>query len=281
MAFYLKVSRPGLWFQTVWLYLLPTSGMAVLDSPRFWFGLVYMTFPVNFLMYGWNDMVDAETDRLNPRKDSWLWGACGSAEQLRRLPLPMALVQLPFVAALLYLSGWPMLLLLTGVLLANGLYNLPRHGWRSKPPLELVVVTAMLLILPISSWLNQLPGVPWPSYAYLWLFCLKAHLMGEIMDLIPDHQAGRRTTAIAIGERATKLVIMALLVMESFILAFFFAEWVLVSFMAFALGWLIYDFFALARDGAYSPAQYRLLGIALNLSGYASIGYVWLSGKLV
>ena len=72
LFFWLKVSRPGLWFATIWLYLLPTSQMdGIWTSIPFWIGLVYVTFPLNFLVYGWNDMVDIETDALNPRKDSF------------------------------------------------------------------------------------------------------------------------------------------------------------------------------------------------------------------
>ena len=67
LLFYLKVSRPGLWFATIWLYLLPTSrSLELLESPAFWFGLLYVCFPINFLVYGWNDVVDHETDALNP-----------------------------------------------------------------------------------------------------------------------------------------------------------------------------------------------------------------------
>jgi len=91
LLFFLKVSRPGLWFQTLWIYLLPTSATSAWLSPPFWLGLVYVTFPLNFLMYGWNDIVDRETDRYNPRKDSFVWGARGSRPELESLPLPMAL----------------------------------------------------------------------------------------------------------------------------------------------------------------------------------------------
>jgi 4-hydroxybenzoate polyprenyltransferase len=73
-TFLLKLSRPGLWFATLWLYLLPTSSQPELfHTIPFWLGLFYVSFPLNFLVYSWNDSVDIETDALNPRKDSfWL-----------------------------------------------------------------------------------------------------------------------------------------------------------------------------------------------------------------
>jgi len=62
LLFYLKVSRPGLWFPTIWLYMLPFGGHQFWVEPMFWLGLLYVTFPLNFLIYGWNDIVDYETE---------------------------------------------------------------------------------------------------------------------------------------------------------------------------------------------------------------------------
>src|SRR4051812_17813800 len=96
-AFLVKVSRPGFWLTQLWFYLLPLAQAPLLDSPRFWFGVIYFSVGLGFVLYGWNDLVDAETDQLNPRKDSFWFGARGSREQLARLPGIIALVQLPFV----------------------------------------------------------------------------------------------------------------------------------------------------------------------------------------
>ena len=126
LLFWLKVSRPGLWFATVWLYMLPTGQMdEVWTSLPFWIGLFYVTFPLNFLVYGWNDMVDVETDKINPRKDSFWFGARGTEEQLVELWKPMLAVQLLIGPVLLYFVGWKMLWLLLTFVIINGLYNLP------------------------------------------------------------------------------------------------------------------------------------------------------------
>ena len=69
----------------------------------------------NFLVYGWNDIVDFETDRHNPRKDTFLFGARGTREQLDSLPLPVALVQLPFLSAFIWLRNWPIALVIAGL----------------------------------------------------------------------------------------------------------------------------------------------------------------------
>ena len=70
-----KIARPGFWPTQLWFYLLPFAGRDMFSTPAFWWGAVYVCFPLGLLLYGWNDISDAESDRLNPRKDSWLFGA--------------------------------------------------------------------------------------------------------------------------------------------------------------------------------------------------------------
>src|SRR6266568_4251119 len=85
LAFIVKASRPGLWATALWFYLLPLGRRHVFHSPGFWLGLIYVTLPLGLIIYGWNDIADAEIDRFNPRKGTFLFGARGSSEQLRRL----------------------------------------------------------------------------------------------------------------------------------------------------------------------------------------------------
>jgi len=85
LVFLLQVSRPGLWSTTALFYLLPLGHADFLHSPTLWLGLFYVLFPMGFLLYGVNDIVDAEADRLNPRKGTFLFGSLGAAEQLAAL----------------------------------------------------------------------------------------------------------------------------------------------------------------------------------------------------
>jgi 4-hydroxybenzoate polyprenyltransferase len=279
--FWLKVSRPGLWFQTLWLYTLPTSRLPIFHSPIFWLGLVYATFPLNFLVYGWNDIVDFENDQQNPRKDSFLFGARGTREDLSRLPAAMTLVQLPFFIAFVWLRGWTMAALLVGMLVVNLLYNLPRSGWRGRPPLELVNQAGYLLLLPLSIILNQTPSVSWAAVGYLVLFCTHSHLMGEIMDVIPDARANRNTSARELGVKRTKGLVLALVVLEGLLLGWFFHDWILGGFLLAGSLWLALDLFVLYGDRPYRKREFQIFGLCINASGFASMAWVWEMGTLM
>src|SRR5260370_7552083 len=105
--------------------MLPLGGRNLFSSVPFWLGLAYVTFPMGLLLYGWNDYVDFDVDRVNPRKGPFLFGARGTIEQLRRLPFRIALVQPPFLLAFAYFRGWRLLARLRGNYTASPLFHSP------------------------------------------------------------------------------------------------------------------------------------------------------------
>lgn len=282
LFFYLKVSRPGLWFATIWLYLLPTSqSQDLLTTPIFWFGLFYICFPLNFMVYGWNDAVDFETDALNPRKDSFWFGARGSKEELNKLWKPILLIQLLCIPVIVYFAGPSILMVFAGFFLINWLYNMPKNGLRSKPPLELLCQIGYLLIVPFSIILNQTELLPWQTYFYLFLFSMQSHLMGEVMDIEPDRAAKRKTTATIIGMEKTKLVIIFIVALEVALLFYFFREFIFGAILSIGLLWLILDLFFIYRNKVYTLTQMKLFAILSNLIALVTISYVWYSGCLI
>jgi len=83
----LKISRPGLWFPTIWIYLVPFSFQdAFWEEPVFWLGFLFVTFPLNYLVYGLNDYNDYKADAVNERKGNFLFGAKSTQLQLASLP---------------------------------------------------------------------------------------------------------------------------------------------------------------------------------------------------
>src|SRR5258708_37045112 len=105
LVFLLQVSRPGLWSTTALFYLMPLGRADLLYSSKLWLGLFFVLFPLGILLYGVNDIVDAETDALNPRKGTFLFGARGGREQLSALKWQTAPGQKPVWAAVSFFLG--------------------------------------------------------------------------------------------------------------------------------------------------------------------------------
>ncbi len=204
LVFLIQVSRPGLWSTTTLFYLMPLGHADVLHSKGFWLGLVYVLFPLGFLIYGVNDIVDAQADRYNPRKGTFLFGSLGAAEQLANLQWQIALVQLPFLAAFFFLVGPRIFWWYAVLLLAVGLYNAPRFGWKSQPPFDMLIQASYLLVFVLSSWLNGTAQLPWQTFLFGAMFAMHSHIFGEVMDIGPDRISGRRTTATLIGAVPSK-----------------------------------------------------------------------------
>jgi 4-hydroxybenzoate polyprenyltransferase len=280
LSFIIKASRPGLWLTAVWFYLLPLGERHVFHSAAFWLGLFYVTFPLGLIIYGWNDIADADIDSFNPRKGTFLFGARGSHEQLRRLPMQIALVQAVFGSIFVYLDGARILLWLLGLVLFTAIYNLPRYGLKSHPPFDILNQAGYLLVFVLSSWLNHTPQLRWPAMLFGALFAMHSHVFGEIMDIDPDRASGRRTTGTLIGIIPSKVLICALLVLEAGLVWKFFGDFWISGALLFGVLWFLFDALVLWRDRPYSLVQMRVFMLGWNAIALASIPWVWRTATL-
>ena len=280
LSFIIKASRPGLWLTAVWFYLLPLGQRHVFHSAAFWLGLLYVTFPLGLIIYGWNDIADADIDSFNPRKGTFLFGARGSHEQLRRLPMQIALVQAVFASIFVYLDGARILLWLLGLVLFTAIYNLPRYGLKSHPPFDILNQAGYLLVFVLSSWLNHTPQLRWPAMLFGALFAMHSHVFGEIMDIEPDRASGRRTTGTVIVVIPSKVLICALLLLEAGLVWKFFGDFWISGALLFGVLWFLFDALVLWRDRPYSLIQMRVFMLGWNAIALASIPWVWRTATL-
>ncbi len=281
LRFTLQASRPGLWATAAWFYLLPLGQKNLFESVSFWTGLFYVTFPLGLFLYGCNDLVDRETDAMNPRKGSFLFGARGSAAELASLRWQIVWVQLPFVAVFTSLAGLKMLGWFAATTFFTALYNAPRYGLKSHPPLDIVIQAGYLMVFLLSSWLNQVAQLPVPAMIFGALFAMHSHVFGEIMDIEPDRASGRRTTATVLGRVPSKLLISGLLLVEGALIAHFFADKVMAALLAAGAAWFVLDALLLWRNRACTTAQMRFFLLAWNLLALGSMAWVWQRASLI
>jgi len=281
LAFLLQASRPGLWLTAIAFYLLPLSQRDVFHSVAFWLGVLYVSFPMGLLLYGWNDIVDYDADRHNPRKGTFLFGARGTPEQLRRLPLRIALVQAPFVVAFSLLAGAKMLLCFGGMTAAAALYNWPRFNFKARPPLEILNQAGYLFVFLLSSWMNHVPLLPWAAMLFGALFAMHSQVFGQVMDLEPDRAAGRRTTATVIGRVPAKLVMVVLLLLEAGLIVRFFGAKELAGFLLVSAAWFAVDATVIWRGRPYSNREMRFFMLAWNAIALISMPWMWSKALLL
>ncbi|WP_165586709.1 UbiA family prenyltransferase [Aequorivita vladivostokensis] len=278
----LKISRPGLWFPTIWIYLVPFQlASNFWEKPLFWVGLFFVTFPLNFLVYGLNDFTDGKADSLNPRKGNYLFGAKLSKEELTNVPWHICCVMVPFLAYFAYVGGVELFILLLFMIVINIIYNYKPFRLKERPPFEILIQVGYVFTALFSIQLNNLEMLPWQTMLYLTLFAFQAHIAGEIMDIEPDKLVGKKTTAVLIGRKNAKFLMLFLLLFEAYILKFWFDDWVLSGFLAVFSLWLILDIFVFFKDRPYSVTQMKIFGIAINVSAILSMIWVLYSGNLL
>jgi 4-hydroxybenzoate polyprenyltransferase len=279
--FLLQVPRPGLWSTTALFYLMPLGHADLLHSPRLWLGLLFVLFPLGFLLYGVNDIADAEADLLNPRKGTFLFGSRGTREQLAALKWQIAAVQLPFLITFFFLIGPEILWWYAALLAVVAIYNAPRFGWKGNPPFDVLIQASYLLIFVLSSWLNGVPQPPWQTFLFGALFAMHSHVFGEVMDIEPDARSGRRTTATVIGKVPAKFIIAAFLSVETALIYFYFRDPALTAFLAIGAVWFLLDATVVWKSRPYRPAEMRLFMWGWNLTAFLGMYWNWSHAALV
>jgi 4-hydroxybenzoate polyprenyltransferase len=259
---------------------MPLGHANIWHSRTLWLGLFYVLFPLGFLLYGVNDIVDAEADRFNPRKGTFLFGSRGAAQQLAALRWKIAAIQLPFLLVFFFLVGPRILAWFAVLLLAVALYNAPRFAWKSHPPFDVLIQASYLLVFVLSSWLNRAPQLPWQTFLFGALFAMHSHIFGEVMDIAPDRLSGRKTTASLIGAVPAKLLIAGFLCAESALVYVFFRDAVIAGFLAIGAVWFLLDASIFWRSRPYSPALMRLFMCGWNAAALAGIVWNWSRGSL-
>lgn len=274
--FLIQVSRPGLWTTTALFYLMPLGRALPLGSPSFWVGLLYCLLPLGLLLYGVNDIADAEGDRCNPRKGTYMFGSRGESAQLAALRWQIAAAQIPFLAFFWLASGPRIFGWFAALLFAVFVYNARPFALKGRPPFDVLIQASYLLVFVLSSWLNRVPQLPWQTFLFGAMFAMHSHVFGEIMDIEPDRNSGRETLATTIGRVRAKFFISAFLFAESALVLLFFHDLSIALFLVAGALWFILDASLLWRSRPYTTPQMRfflwcwnaaaVLGIFWNLS---------------
>lgn len=251
------------------------------EEPNFWIGFFFVTFPLNYLVYGLNDYNDVASDQINERKGNFLFGAKASKEELGFIPKRIFRVILPFIVYFTFISGIYMFLLLVFMIVVNMMYNFPPFRIKERPPFEIIIQFGYVTTALFSVLLNDVDMIPWQTMVYLTLFAFQAHIAGEIMDIEPDLLSKKRTTATIIGRKNTKYLMTIILLIEVYILAVWFQDYVLSGFLAIFSVWLLLDVLVVFKEKPYSQWQMKLFGVAMNVCAIASMIWVIYSGNLL
>lgn len=263
----LRISRPRFW-----IYLLGPAliGMAAaLSTGGRWSWLsallfIAYTLPANLFLYGVNDIFDYETDRMNPKKDTY--------EQLldpRHVKTVFAWIVamlLPFVV-LLSLLPRAAFASFVAFLFLGACYSVPPIRAKTRPFID--TLFNVLYIFPgLTTWYAFGGGVP--SLRLLAAgaaWCMAMHAYSVIPDIEIDRGTGVRTIATTLGKEGTLLLCTVLYLAAAGIVHVLLGSIGLLCGIVYA-GLMLLSFRAKTSEGFYRfyrwfPFVHTVVGVAL------------------
>ncbi|MEX0597501.1 MAG: prenyltransferase [Candidatus Paceibacterota bacterium] len=201
----LRISRPRFWVYLLGPFLIGSilglEPMRVVLQWQFWLGFIYFTIPANLLIYGVNDIFDYETDKLNPKKQSyeefvtpsehiWLW-------------LWIILTNIPYIIAL-YLINPLTLFGLFGFLFLGIQYSAYPIRAKAKPFLDSIfnILYVFPGVIGYTLFADSL-SLDWRLLLSAGLWTMAMHTYSAIPDIKADKESKTPTIATVLGSKST------------------------------------------------------------------------------
>ena len=157
--------------------------------------MLLLTFPMNLIGCGLNDIYDYESDRRSPRRRA-VWGAVVSAEE-RPFVFERCLAMMPLVILGACLTrNWENFMATVSLVLVAWLYSVPPYRLKERPPLDSLANGLGYFLLPLMMGysLNADPRTM-PLRYYLLALCVAGvHALATAADYEAD-RGGRASHA--------------------------------------------------------------------------------------
>ena len=202
LLFLIQVSRPIVWPVLPLVYALGLhASHAHVDLVAI-SQMVLLTFPMNLIGCGLNDIYDYDSDRRSSRRKA-VWGAVVTAET-RPLVFSACVTMIPLVIFGACITRNQENFMATVALVAVAwFYSVPPYRLKERPPLDSLANGLGYFLLPLMMGysMNANPR-EMPLRFYLLALCVCGiHALATAADYEADKAAGHHTLAVTFGRR--------------------------------------------------------------------------------
>ncbi|MCK4670142.1 MAG: UbiA family prenyltransferase [Nanoarchaeota archaeon] len=198
----IKISRPFFYIAPIIVFLigLKLAGDIIL-TPLIILELIFFTFPYCLFLFGINDVFDYESDKLNPRKGSFLGGARLKKKELKTVYVLSFFAALPLLITSFFSMNFVHIFLCFLVLILSYFYSASPIRFKELPIIDsLSNAVIIFFVLAMAFVLNKsILLIPFKIYVFL-LFILGLHAMGAVADRKYDKIVKHRTIATKFGQ---------------------------------------------------------------------------------
>jgi 4-hydroxybenzoate polyprenyltransferase len=202
LRFLIQVSRPIFWPVLPLVYALGLNASHAPLSVAAIIQIALLTFPMNLVGCGLNDIYDYESDRRSSRRRA-IWGAVVHNED-RPLVYRASLAMMPLIVlGACFTRNWDNIAATVSLLLVAWLYSVPPMRLKERPPLDSLANGFGYFLLPFAMGfsLNANPRTMPLKYFFLALCVCGIHALATAADYDADRAAGHRTLAVKFGRR--------------------------------------------------------------------------------
>lgn len=218
--------------------------------------MALLTFPMNLIGCGLNDLHDFESDRLSERRRA-IWGATILRED-RTFVWEACIAMMPLVLFGGCVSrNWDNLIATVSLVLVAWLYSVPPSRLKERPPFDSLANGLGYFLMPFSMGYSlgaDVRTIPL-RYYFLALCVCGIHALTTAVDYEADRTAGHRTFAVVAGRR----------VAAGFAFLCFFATICVVSFYTPAVQIFMYGATAATGIATLFPRPSVLYGVSVSI----------------
>jgi len=206
----IQVSRPLFWPMLPLVYALGINAAHAEWTVASIVQVALLTFPMNLIGCGLNDIYDYESDRRSPRRRA-VWGALVGDEN-RPLVWRAVLTMVPLVVLGACLTrNWDNIVATVTLVIGAWLYSVPPARLKERPPLDSLTNGLGYFLLPFAMGysLGADPRLMPLRYYLLAMCVVGVHAVATAADYEADRAAGHRTLAVVFGRRTAAAVAFA------------------------------------------------------------------------
>ncbi len=210
----IKISRPRFWlYEAATFGIIGTlsahTSLNFLTNSSFWIFFIYFLIPANILIYGINDIFDYETDKLNPKKQSY--EALVVPERHRTLWIWIIATNLPFLLFVPHTT--PLIISFSVFLFCATFYSAPPIRAKAKPLIDSLFSAGHYVATGVFGYyLAGGTDIPYLGIIAGMMWAIAMHAYSAVPDIDADKDAHLKTIAILCGPRTTIIFCWALYV---------------------------------------------------------------------
>ena len=206
----IQVSRPIMWLVLPLVYCLGMQASDIAPDAVAIAQIVLLTFPMNLIGCGLNDIYDYESDRRSSRRRA-IWGAVIHPQD-RTFIWEACIAMMPVVVFGGCISrNWDNFVTTVSLVLIAWLYSVPPMRFKERPPLDSLANGIGYFLLPFAMGYSlgaDIRTIP-TRYYFLTLCVCGVHALATALDYEADRAAGHRTIAVVAGRRAAAALAFA------------------------------------------------------------------------